>query len=271
MIIDMHTHCFPDQLAARALDTLQRVSALPVYHDGTAADLARQTRLAGIDLAVIQPIATKPEQTMTINRWALNLQDPALLSFGTLHPGFADWAAEVCWLKQNGFRGIKMHPEYQQFFVDDERYFPIYQAVFQAGMAILFHTGVDVAYHAPFHCPPDRLAHVIDAFPDNRIIAAHMGGYRFWDDVEKYLIGRPIFLDTSFSMPELGPRRMTRMMRSHGLDRILFGSDAPWTSQSASLADIRTLDLTAEEQAAVLGGNAARLLAHGEKEMKFSE
>ncbi len=260
MIIDMHTHCFPDRLASRAIAALQQVGELPAYHDGTAADLARKTRLAGIDLAVVQPIATKPEQTPTINRWAQNLGDPVLLGFGTLHPGYADWADEVNWLQQQGFRGIKFHPEYQQFFVDDERYFPIYEAVFQAGMVILFHAGADIAYEEPFHGTPQRLAHIVDTFPDGRIIAAHMGGYRFWTDVERCLIGRHIWLDTSFGLPELGPRRMVTMMRNHGLDRILFGSDAPWSDQATALAGIRSLDLTPAEQAAVLGGNATRLL-----------
>lgn len=260
MIIDIHTHCFPDDLAARALAKLQKSGGLAVFHDGTAAGLARETRLAGIDLAIVQPIATKPEQTLTINRWALDLGDPVLMGFGTLHPEFAGWRDEIRWLKAQGCRGIKMHPEYQDFFVDDERHYPIYEALFQAGLILLFHAGVDIAYRGPYHCTPERLAHVIEAFPDNRIIAAHMGGFRFWDDVEKYLVGRPIYLDTSFGMPELGSQRMLELMRAHGLDRILFGSDAPWASQAAALADMRNLGLTAAELEAVLGGNAMRLL-----------
>lgn len=260
MIIDFHTHCFPDALAARAIAKLQLASGLPVFGDGTAIALAGLVRQAGIDRAVVQPIATRAEQTEPINRWALDIQNDRLISFGTMHPDYAGWPAEVRWLQEHGFRGVKMHPEYQDFFVDDERFFPMYQAIFAAGLAIIFHSGVDVAYGEPWHCPPDRLARVLDAFPSGLVIAAHMGGYRYWDDVEKYLIGRNIYLDTSFSMSELGPQRMASLIRSHGAAKILFGSDAPWSDPADDLADLRSLGLSEEEKAAILGGNAARLL-----------
>ena len=260
MIIDFHTHCFPDGLAHRAITTLEKEIGLKSSFDGTSRGLAIAAQSAGIDKAVIMPIATKPQQTVKINRWAAAIDDPNLISFGTLHPEFAGYREEVKWLAANGFRGIKLHPESQTFHVDDPRYFPIYDAVFAAGLAILFHAGVDIAFKEPWHCLPDQLARVLDAFPGGMIIAAHMGGYRFWDEVDQHLLGRDIYLETSFSFRKLGSERMVKMMRKHGIEKILFGSDTPWTNQAAELEKIKSLDLTAVEMTAVLGGNAQRLL-----------
>lgn len=260
MIIDMHAHCFPDNLAHKALAKLQQTSGLPIFYDGTAAQLVEMSRKAGIDRTVVLPIATKPSQTENINRWALELQNDTLLSFGTIHPEYKKWKAEIKWLKDAGFRGIKMHPEYQGFYVDDQQFYPLYEAIFEAGMMMLFHCGGDLSYEEPFHCPPSRLSKVIDSFPGAKVIAAHMGGYQYWDDVEKYLMGRDLYMDTSFGLCELGAERMIRMIRAHGVDRILFGTDTPWKDQAIELASIRQLDFTEVEMNAILGENAARLL-----------
>lgn len=260
MIIDFHAHCFPDGLAHRAITTLEKEIGLKSSFDGTSGGLSMAVRSAGIDKAVVMPIATKPQQTVKINRWAAEIDDPNLLRFGTIHPEFAGYREEVKWLAANGFRGIKLHPESQVFNVDDPRYFPMYDAVFSAGLAILFHAGVDIAFKEPWHCLPDQLARVLDAFPGGVIIAAHMGGFRFWDEVDQHLLGRDIYLETSFSFRKLGSERMVNMMRSHGIEKILFGSDTPWTNQTVELEKIKSLDLTAAEMTAILGGNAQRLL-----------
>ena len=263
MIVDFHAHCFPDSLAARAMQNLHQASGLPYYHNGTAAGLIRSTRQAGIDRVVVQPIATRPDQVDRINRWILEIQGDTLLGFGTLHPDSKKWPAEIAHLKSAGLRGIKFHPEYQGFFVDDPRYFPLYEATFAAGLMILFHAGADLAFDEPCRCTPARLSTVLDAFPGGTVIAAHMGGYHYWDEVENLLIGREIYLDTSFSAAELGTERMTRMIRQHGTSKILFGTDSPWKDQAGALAEIRNLKLMPAEESAILGGNAVRMLGIG--------
>jgi uncharacterized protein len=261
MRIDIHTHCFPDELAGKAIELLQRECGYPVYHDGTAAALARSTRAAGLDYAVVQPIATRPSQTASINRWAAQLRETGcLLSFGTIHPEYTDFREEIRLLASSGIRGVKFHPEYQHFFVDEEQYYPLYDAIFAAGLAILFHAGGDIGLKPPYHCLPEHLSRLLDVFPGAPIIAAHMGGYSYWDEVETLLIGRPLYLDTSFSLPFLGAERSLRMIRQHGVNRILFGSDSPWRDQAAGLAELDPLDLLPAEREAILGGNAARLL-----------
>jgi hypothetical protein len=219
---------------------------------------------AGIDKSVVAPIATKPSQVRSINDWAVgvNRQYPDLECFGTLHPLYDEWQAEIENLVAAGILGIKLHPDYQEFFVDDPALLPMYQALAEAGLILLFHAGVDIGLPPPVHCPPDRLARVLDAVPQLTIVAAHMGGYACWDDVERHLVGRDLYFDTSYSMADLGIERATAMIRAHGTDKILFGTDSPWTVQSAEVAAIRALPLTDDEIAAILGENAARLLKY---------
>lgn len=265
MIIDIHAHAFPDDLAARALATLSHNSSTAPFTDGTCASLAASMQSAGVDRSVIMPIATKPSQVRSINDWVVTISQhySNLLSFGTLHPLQDDWSAEIERLLADGILGIKLHPDYQQFFVDDPALTPMYRALAEARFIVLFHAGVDIGLPPPVHCTPDRLANVLDAIPELTVVAAHMGGYDCWDDVERFLVGKNVYFDTSYSLSDLGGERMTSLIKAHGTDRILFGTDSPWTSQSAEVAGIRALHLTDDEISAILGGNAVRLLRDG--------
>lgn len=260
MIIDIHTHCFKEDLAERALGSLSSTSGLTPFSDGTIDDLKKNMKASGVDISVLQPIATKPGQTISINKWAADVRDEELMSFGTIHPEFDGWKDEIKWLSENGFKGVKFHPEYQDFFVDTESVFKIYEAIFNAGMTILFHSGNDLSFSEPFRCTPARLRKIMDIFPGASIIAAHMGGYRLWDDVEELLVGRDIFLDTAFSLKELGKERSLKIIREHSAKKVLLGSDSPWESASSDIKFIKSLDLTNEEKSDILGGNAIRLL-----------
>lgn len=260
MVIDIHTHCFSDKIAARAVRTLAQRSSLSPFTDGTVDGLKNSMTKSGVDISVVQTIATKPDQTTGINRWAYEVQDKNILCFGTIHPECTEWLSEIKWLAEMGFKGVKFHPDYQNFFVDEPRLLPIYQSLFEHGLVILFHAGIDVGLPRPYHCTPQRLVKVIDLFPGSKIVAAHMGGWRSWDDVEKYLMGRDLYFDTSFSYSELGSEHMERIIRQHGADKILFGTDSPWTDQAMEISDIKSLNLRVEETNMILGGNAKRLL-----------
>ena len=263
MIIDFHTHTFPDSLAARAIAQLSERGQVTPATDGTNTGLLASMQRAGVNYSVVMPIATRAKQVKSINDWALEVNRIAgLRAFGTLHPGQpeVEWQAEIDRLREGGVLGVKMHPDYQEFYVDDPAIVPLCRALADAGLLLLLHAGIDIGYPEPVHCPPPRLARLLDALPDLRIIAAHMGGYRQWDEVEVYLLGRDLYLDTCYSQEELGDERMTSLMRAHGIKRILFGTDSPWIDQTAAVAGIQTLPLTAEEQHAVLGDNARCLL-----------
>lgn len=260
MIIDIHTHCFPDELAPRAISSLARRAEIKPYLDGTVADLRRSMGASKVDLCILQPIATKPQQTPGINRWAAGVQDRQILSFGTIHPEFPGWKDEIKWLREHGIKGVKFHPDYQDYFVDDERVYPIYEGLFNEEMIILFHGGVDLGFPPPYRCTPQRLARVLNVLPGGTIIAAHMGGYRYWEDTRHYLAGKNIYFDTSYSSKEMGTAYMGKVIREHGADKILFGTDSPWGDQIEEISNIRSLDLREDEMAGILWKNAARLL-----------
>lgn len=264
MIIDAHTHIFPDDLAARAVAALSARAGISAQTDGTATGLRASLQRAGIDRAILMPVATKPSQVRAINAWTIGLTrdfPDQLLGFGALHPAQDDWAAEIDYLRAHGIRGVKLHPDYQETFVDDARCLPLLLALREAGMAVLLHAGVDIGLPPPVHCTPERLARMLDAVPGLTVIAAHMGGYLLWDDVRQHLIGRDLYLDTSYSLDDLGATAMTEMILAHGPERILFGTDSPWKDQAAEVAGLRALPLPADAIQAILGGNVTRLLS----------
>lgn len=260
MIIDFHTHCFPDELAGRAIPLLASRANIEPYTDGTVHGLRSSMRRAGISLSVVQPVATRPQQVRKINEWARSSQGGELLFFAAFHPDLEQPLEEIRLIKEQGFKGIKLHPDYQEFYVDDERLFPIYEAIFEEELIILFHAGVDVGLPPPVHCTPQRLARVLRHFPGGRIVAAHMGGYLCWEQVERELLGKEIFFDTSFSFRDLGRERMKRLILEHGPEKILFATDSPWTDQRAEVDNIRSLGLPEDVTVMILGLNAASLL-----------
>jgi hypothetical protein len=268
MVVDFHTHCFPDSLASRAIPKLAATGGIKPYTDGTTSGLRRSMKEAGISLSVVLPVATRPQQVRAINAWAAEQeairrsgrQPEQVLFFGTLYPGLADWREEIRRIKEDGLSGIKFHPDYQGFFVDEERMLPVYEALLQEGMIILFHAGVDLGLPPPVHCPPERLASVLSRFPGGRIVAAHMGGYLCWEGVKRYLVGKEIYFETSFSFATLGAAGMARLIREHGPDKVLFGTDSPWASQGESLACIQGLDLLPDDRERILSRNALSLL-----------
>ncbi|OPZ86380.1 MAG: Amidohydrolase [bacterium ADurb.Bin429] len=262
MIIDIHTHTFPDALTERAIAQLSARAGVPAYTDGTCDGLRASMARAGVGVSCVMPVATKPAQVRAINAWAaeVNARCADLICFGVLYPGAEGWEAEIAQLVADGIRGVKLHPDYQDFFVDEPRAIELFRAIADAGLILLVHAGVDIGLPPPTHCPPDRLARALDAAPNLTVIAAHMGGFRQWEDVHYYLAGRDLYLDTCYTLPELGPEPMTALIRAHGPERVLFGTDSPWADQAADIAALRALPLTETEHTAILSENARRLL-----------
>lgn len=260
MIIDFHVHCFPDDIAQRATESLAAAAGLPLMSDGTIAGIKASMKKAGIDRSVVLNIATKPGQTGKITQWSSSIQDDEIIAFGSVHPDCQDWKDQLKGMKEAGLRGIKFHPEYQDFYVDDPRMYPFYERAAELGLIIIFHAGGDLGMPAPYHCTPDRLKKVLKALPGAAVVAAHMGGYQYWDDVERYLVGEDIYFDTSFSLHEMSSGQFRRILAGHGHQKLLFASDSPWGDQYAEVERFRSMDLSDEAKNAILGGNAARLL-----------
>lgn len=263
MVIDFHAHCFPDEVARRAMPKLEEAAGVKPCLDGTLGELLKSMDKAQINLSVLQHIATRPGQEQTINKWASDIQGDRIISFGTIHPDSPNWREEIQHITDCGLKGVKFHPDYQGFYVGEARMFPIYEALCNESLIVLFHSGVDIGLPDPCHCRPSQLRTVVDRFPEGRWVAAHMGGWRYWGEVEAYLLGRPVYLDTSYSYSELGAARMKALIRAHGVNRILFGTDSPWADQTAAIAEIRSLGLTSEEERAIMGENACTLLNGG--------
>ncbi|NLG83796.1 MAG: amidohydrolase family protein [Firmicutes bacterium] len=266
MIIDFHTHCFPDEIAVYAVPKLAGMApeGIRAFLDGRLTSLLASMEKAGIAVCVVQHIATKPKQEKTINTWAAKIQTELgpgkIYSFRTIHPETPDWRGEIKRLLDLGLKGVKFHPDYQNFFVDEKRLFPLYEELCREKLPVLFHSGVDIGLPEPCHCEPARLRKVIETFPEGKWIAAHMGGWQRWDEVERYLLGLRIYMDTSYCLPHIGKERMVRLIREHGAGRILFGSDSPWADQREAVEEIVGLALSPEEKEQILGKNAAVLL-----------
>lgn len=262
MIIDFHTHCFPDALAPKALPTLSRCSgnAKPVF-DGTAKGLAEKIKKDGAEKAVVLNIATNPHQQKKVNDFAISLLDSeTLIPFGSVHPDSPDALNELQRLHDAGIKGVKLHPNYQEFFVDDERLFPIYEKIGELGMITVFHAGVDIGIPDPVYCPPKRLKAALSHFGDTPVVAAHMGGFLLWREVIEVLADTNIYVDTSFSCGALPPPWAKEIIDTFGAQRVLFGSDMPWSSTENEKDYIKSLGLDEENEALVLGGNAKKLL-----------
>ncbi len=258
-VIDFHTHVFPDSLATTALASLRKRSGIAPAFDGTVAGLGAAMARAGVATSVIQPVASKASQVRPINDWLAALDDPRIVPFGAMHPDFADPAAELARLADLGFAGIKLHPEYQSFRPDEERLEPLYSAAAKHHLIVFFHAGCDITLPS-MHSDPQIFARLLDRFPDLTVVLAHMGGWRQWDEVLHHLVGREVYLDTSFTMPYLSERRFCEIVAAHGAQRILFGSDGPWADVTSEVACLGGLPLAEEARQDILWRNAALLL-----------
>lgn len=260
MIVDFHVHCFPDELAVRAVPQLAKTAGIPAYADGTVADIKASMEKAGVDGSVVLSIATKPSQTQNINNWSARINTGNMIAFGSIHPQYAEWKQELKRIKDLGLKGIKFHPEYQCFFVDEPSMYAVYEEAFAIGLIIIFHAGVDLGFDPPYHCTPDRLLKLVKAFPEGRMVAAHMGGFSYWEDVERLLVGQNLYFDTSFSIGKMSDVQAKRIILEHGYEKILFASDSPWGDQAEELQRVKKLGLGSTVEKAILGENARKLL-----------
>lgn len=261
-IIDAHTHAFPDPLAPIAVDRLVGHHGVRSYYDGTVRGLLASMEERGIDRSVLAPVATKPSQVASINDWVTAIDDPRIIPLGAMHPDFPDPAAEIARLASRGVQGIKLHSQNQDFSPDEPRMAPIYDAIIDHGMMILFHAGGFVIDEGTL-ARPETFARVLDEWPGLVCVLAHMGGYRYWDEVREHLCGRDVYFDTAYVPGNLPDDALLALIRDHGSDRVLFGSDGPWADAGRDAAHIGRLGLSDDELERVLYGNARALYASG--------
>ena len=261
MILDMHTHAFPDAIAAKALPKLASICGCPYETDGTLAGTQAKMKEWGVDAFALMHIATTPTQHTSVNNWAASIQKGNVFCFGSVHPNAENPTEEIRRIHELGLKGIKFHPDYQEFMVDDPRVFPLYEEAAALHLPVTFHTGRDPLSPDLIHAPAEKMARIADLFPQMTIIAAHMGGMSTPEEADAFLVGKPnVYLDTAFISHFLTPEQAAPMMRRHGLNRILFASDSPWSRSCDELDFLQQCGFTSSELELILGENARRLL-----------
>jgi len=276
MIIDFHTHTFPDAIAEKAVANLSAKSRSRAFTSGNVGALKASMERAGIHRSVILPVATNPEKLTKINDLSItNSGKDGLILFGCVHPDAENSVSEIRRLASSGIRGVKIHPVYQGVDADDLRYLRILDAAGEEGLCVVAHAGDDIGFPGAEQAAPEKFFRALKEVGQLRLILAHMGGWKKWDRVVPLFEHSSVMLDTSFSLGEipvldestpaeerklLTDEAFCTLVRTLGADRILFGTDSPWSEQKESVDALRALPLTEEEKDMILGKNAERIL-----------
>ena len=264
MLIDFHTHTFPDKIAPAALKELSERSGIRPHTDGTVQGLKDAMKRDGVDISVVLPVATNPAQVEKINRRALETNavsgETGIISFGAMHPDFSDYKSELKWLKDHGFKGIKLHPDYQSRLVDDPVMLNIIAEAERLELYTTIHAGIDIGYPDDVHCPTTRTRHMVDMLHPTHVILAHTGGWKQWDQVIELLTDPALYFDISFSLGVITPEQFMTILSQHGSDHLLFGTDTPWDTAVHTLEELKKLPLTQEQLDDICYKTGSRIL-----------
>lgn len=280
MIIDFHTHIFPDKISADVVEKLSKISKTKYFSDGTLNNLLNSMHNAEINFSVVLPVATNTSQVEKINNFAAILNEKffaqGIISFASIHPDFQNYRAEISRIKNLGFKGLKVHPIYQNTNLDDKKFLNIFDRAAELDLIVVTHAGFDIGFPRKINCSPKMSRNVVEKIGDFKFVLAHMGGWRNWNEVLEILGDKKIFLDTSFSTGKITPRDdfawndddlnllsendFMRFIKIFGADKILFGTDSPWSSQIDSINFIKKIPVTDDDRNKILGLNAKKLL-----------
>ena len=272
MYIDIHTHAFHPKIAHKAVDHLNSFYSITCSGDGTIANLLERESEAGLEKCVVLCAATAPAQVIPANNYAISLQrehPDQVIAFGTVHPGYDNWESELARIKAAGIRGIKLHPDFQSFWLDDPRLLPIFEAA-QKDFVFEIHIGDRTSPEKNPSCPY-KLASILRQFPGIRVIAAHFGGYRMWSHaLEVFSDNRfeNLWFDTSSTTPFATPELAHKLLNTFPRERILFGTDWPLYDPVEELQRLQTLGGLSDSEMEIIMSNASTLLAPGSEAMK---
>lgn len=262
MIIDFHTHIFPDHVAERAMKSLREGcedAYIPV-HGATVSAINAYMNENGIDKSVTLPVITKQSQFKSANDFAAQTASDTIIPFGGVYPHTDDYKRDIDYVCSLGLKGIKFHAEYQDFVLDDGYMLKIYDYALSKDLIIIHHAGFDPAFKPPFKTSPRQFKKISDILGGGVIIAAHLGGHDQWPDVFEHLAGSRVYLDTSMGFEYYGMPMFIKIVQKHGCDKILFASDGPWSDAGTEIKQIKNALPTEDDINAILGGNALRLL-----------
>lgn len=262
MVIDFHTHCFPDKIAERAIAKLAYASGgLRPHTDGTLGGLRQSMAKGDVDLSIVLSIATNAHQQQSVNDFAAainNGQD--VVAFGSVYPHSEDALDELERIKSLGLKGVKLHPDYQGFAVDDPKMKPIYRKISSLGLICVFHAGLDYGFAPPYGGMPENMRTAVGWF-DSPVVAAHWGGINCGEGVLQHLCGiEHLYFDTSFGYSMMPRYYAERILEKQGADKMLFGTDTPWHSPELEWRLLDALGLSDAEREAIACANAKKLL-----------
>lgn len=276
-IIDFHTHTFEDNVAERAIKKLSASANIISYLGGTDGELIQSNR-NGYCTSVVLPVATKISQSDGINsrNYKKNMisMDTGVIYFAAIHPDDSDIKAKLFAIKSAGFKGIKLHPAFQGLRIDDNNYLKIIDIASGLGLITVIHAGYDISYPQNENASVRYILNMVRTLNPERVVLAHMGGWNQWDMVESDLAGANVYFDTSFCLNELIPNdrnlpfsnvrlskeQFLRIVKLHGIDRILFGTDSPWSDREESVNIIKSIGLSQSDLDRLLYKNASAIL-----------
>jgi predicted TIM-barrel fold metal-dependent hydrolase len=256
--LDFHTHVFPDRVAARATAALVEAYQAAPQGEATVAGVLAAMEAAGVEKAVVCPVATRPEQVVSINRWVTGLDRERFLPFGAMHPNFAEADEELAFLRDEGVRGVKLQPHFQGYALESAALLRMFERL--ADFVVLMHGGQEIKPIPFVPTTPERLRALHDRFPQQRMVIAHLGGYQMWEGVEDCLVGQDLYFDLSFTFDRVDDATIARVVAAHGPERILFGSDYPWMLPGDARAGVERMGWSEEIKRGILAGNAEKLL-----------
>nr|WP_321465728.1 amidohydrolase family protein [uncultured Desulfobulbus sp.] len=259
-VIDIHTHAFPDQIARIAIPALEHEGQIKAYLNGTVTDLISSMDRSGVERSVVCSIATRPEQFQPILDWSKTIRSARIIPFPSLHPDDPALLDHLQQLYDEGFKGVKMHPYYQNYFLDDYNLFALYERMNELGMILVIHAGYDIAYPRIRRADPQRILDICRQFPKLKMIATHLGGWDEWEDVRALLTGQPIYMEISFALDFLDQIRLRDILLNHPPEYLLFGTDSPWSDQATTLKMLSKLGLPDELFTRIVSDNPHRLL-----------
>ena len=258
--IDAHVHIYPDKIAAKAAKGIGKFYDITIHHDGSITQMIAEEDKAGVSRMVAHSVATTPTQVAHINEFIMgaHAEYPGrLIPFAALHPDTPDMENVLKGIVAAGFKGVKLHPDFQEFQLDEPRALRMFSMIADAGLPVLIHTG---DYRYDYSNPP-RMAHLLDEIPNLVAIGAHLGGWSVYDEARKTLAGRRNFyVDTSSALYALKPDHAVELIRAFGAGRGMFGTDYPMWTPAEEVERFDALPLTEAEREQIYHGTAEELL-----------
>ena len=267
MIIDFHTHIFPDKIAHKTIEMLSEKGGIPPFSDGSVKGLVEAMERAGTDISVTLPVLTNPTQFDSVMRFAMQInldyaeKPKRLISFAGIHPMCDHIEEKMRLIKENGFLGVKIHPDYQGTFIDHDGYVKILACAKEYDLIVVAHSGVDGGFRdMPVRCTPERAKKLIETVPYSKLVLAHYGANEMFDEAYETLCGLDVYFDTAYILRFVGDEMFKKILHKHGEDKILFATDSPWSDIANDVSIIRSFALPKETENKIFYENAKKLL-----------